>query len=166
MAYIIIAPPDGAKGRIIRDIRIKVKGGGLIRVPEWYSSYMALRYILPFLYREQSWHNSLPLRGHNRLPEGYLFATRRLNIRQGTTQHHGIYQDPDRPEYSNSKEEPEGDRAAPRGYRGSTRITRSQIYRYWLQVSPFYGFQTSALILVKFALHLYIGYCDILLFFF
>ena len=34
VAYIMIAPPDGAKGRIARDIRIEVKGGGLIRVPK------------------------------------------------------------------------------------------------------------------------------------
>ena len=34
VACIMIAPPDGAKGRIARDIRIEVKGGGLMRVPE------------------------------------------------------------------------------------------------------------------------------------
>ena len=149
VACITIAPPDGTKGPIARDIRIEVKGGGLMRVPEWHSSYMALRYILPFPYGEQSWYNSLPLRGHDRLPEGHLFATRRLNMRQGTTQHHGIYQDPDRPEHGDGEEEPEGDGAAPRGRGGSTRVTRSQIYRYWLQVSPFHDFQTSALALVK-----------------
>lgn len=84
VACIMIAPPNGAKGRIARDIRIEVKGGGLMRVPEWHSSYMALRYVLHFPFGEQSWHDSLPLRGHERLPEGHLFATRRLNIRQRT----------------------------------------------------------------------------------
>ena len=34
VACIMITPPDSAKGRIARDIRIKVKGGGLMRVPE------------------------------------------------------------------------------------------------------------------------------------
>ena len=48
----MITPPDGAKGYIIQDIHIKVKGRGLIRVPEWHLSYIALRYILPFPYRE------------------------------------------------------------------------------------------------------------------
>ena len=70
-------------------------------------------------------------------------------MRQGTTQHHGIHQDPDRPEHSDNEEEPERDGAAPRGCGGSTRVTRSQIYRYWLQVSPFHSFQTSALASVK-----------------
>ena len=140
VARVMITPDDALKGRIERDIRVETKEGGLMAIPDWHSSYMALRYPLLFPFGEQSWHDRIPLAGHN-LPGDHSLNASRRNRTAGTLSRHNMEA------FDNNSEEELGDgdpehekdpnddgQRAPRGRGGSTRLTRRQFYVKWMQV--------------------------------
>ena len=86
---IMITPTDGKKGCIKRDIRVETKEGGLITIPEWHPSYIALRYILLFPFSEQSWHDRIPLAGRQ-LPGDHPLHVSRRNYTAGTLSRHNF----------------------------------------------------------------------------
>lgn len=129
IARIIITPSNAHKGRIERDIRVETKEGGLISIPEWHPSYMALRYILLFPFGEQSWHDRMPLAGQQLRIDHPLHALKR-NRTTGTLSRHTMPAFDDNPEQEDDidpehEETLNGDgEGTPRGRGGSTRITR------------------------------------------
>ena len=134
VARVMITPDDALRGRIERDIRIETKEGGLIAIPDWHSSYMALRYPLLFPFGEQSWHDRIPLAGHN-LPGNHPLNASRRNRTAGTLSRHNMEGFDDNPEEKLGDGDPEheedpndGGQRAPRGRGGSTRLTRRQFY--------------------------------------
>ena len=50
----MITPIDTANGRIDREIRIEMREGGLMSVPDLHPSNVASRYLVLFLFGEQS----------------------------------------------------------------------------------------------------------------
>lgn len=114
---------------IRRDIAVQTHGGELRRIPFWHSSYMPLRYPLVFPCGEQSWMDSLPLRGHQN--------SRNLLARRAPPSLPTIEEDADedQPEAVEALAEEEIHDDAPCGRGGSKRVTQKDFYQYWLQVS-------------------------------
>ena len=139
VARVMITPADALKGRIERDIRVETKEGGLMSIPDWHPSYMALRYPLLFPFGEQSWHDRIPLAGHE-LPGDHPLHASRRNRTAGTLSRHTIDAFDDNPEGEYDidpeyEEEPNTDgERAPRGCGGSIRLTRRQFYVKFMQV--------------------------------
>lgn len=52
VAGILIGEDDSYGGKIERDIMVEIREGGLQRIPYWHSAYMALQYLLFFLFRK------------------------------------------------------------------------------------------------------------------
>lgn len=140
VARVIITPTDAARGRIDRDIRVETKEGGLMSIPDWHPSYMALRYPVLFPFGEQSWHDRIPMAGHHPQGDHPLHASRR-NRAHGTLVRHGLNPFDDEPEQE-ERVDPEHQETAEdrnphaaRGRGGSTRLTRRAFYVKWMQVS-------------------------------
>jgi len=126
----MITPDDALKGRIERNIRVETKEGDLMAIPDWHSSYIALRYLLLFPFGKQSWYNRISLVGYNLFGNYSLNASRR-NRTAGTLSRHNIEGFDDNPEEELGDDNPEhkedpnnnGQRAL-RGRGGSIRLTK------------------------------------------
>ncbi len=116
-------------------------------IPDYHPSYMALRYPIFFLCGEQSWHNLIPLAGHD-LPADHPLHARRRNRATGTLRRHAVPAFDDEPEEGELGWDPEyqddGSDQPRRGRGGSTRITRRQFYVKWIQVSTPFIYLISA----------------------
>ena len=144
IASVIVAPEEGHTTKD-RDIIVETIGGSFFRVPYWHSCYFAVRYPLLFPFGEQSWHDRLPLRGHNALPTNHLLAGRESH--PGVIQNHGLRtnyepmeenqeaQENRPPQENQLPQEAVNDR--PRGRGGSVRVTMKQLYCSWMQVSKY-----------------------------
>jgi len=97
VARVIITPTDALRGGIERDIRVQTSEGGLILIPDWHPSYMALRYPLLFPFGEQSWHDRIPLAGQS-LPGDHPLHASRRNRTAGTLSRHNMTPFDDDPE--------------------------------------------------------------------
>lgn len=143
VARVMITPDGALKGRIERDIRVETKEGGLMSIPDWHPSYMALRYALLFPFGEQSWHDRIPLAGHE-LPGDHSLHAMRRNRTAGTLSRYTMSAFDDNPGGEHDidpehEEEPNADgEHAPRGRGGSTRLTRRQFYVKFMQVRMSY----------------------------
>lgn len=148
VARVMITPNDAVRGRIERDIRIETIEGGLMSIPDWHPSYMALRYPLLFPFGEQSWHDRLPLAGHQLSGDHPLHASRRNRV-AGTLARHTLIGGDEEPEQEEGGDPEQGldqdvdGEHAPRGRGGSQRVTRRQFYAKWMQVRLFNAFPQS-----------------------
>ena len=126
VAQVLLNVSAEGAGPIDRDIIVETKEGGLQRVPYWHVAYMPLRYPILFPFGEAGWHRSIPLRGHNILPNDHLLADRNRNKRQGTLQHHNLRAPIDEAINADAA----ADESAPRGRGGSRRVTARNMYCY------------------------------------
>lgn len=137
----MITPIDATKGCMNRDICVETRKGGLMSIPDWHPSHMALRYPLLFLFGEQLWYDRILMAGYQNQGDYFLHASRR-NRTAGVLSRHTLNPSDDEPEQENGidpehEEEANGDcehthRARGRG--GCTRLTRRVCYVKWMQV--------------------------------
>jgi len=139
VARVMITPNDAVRGRIERDIRVETIEGGLMSIPDWHPSYMALRYPLLFPFGEQSWHDRLPLAGQQLPGDHPLHASRRNRV-AGSFARHTLIGGDEEPEQEEGGDPEQGldqdvdGQHVRRGRGGSQRVMRRQFYVKWMQV--------------------------------